>query len=45
MNVFERLDRNGIKISQADIKFIAEKYKIKELSVLLSAMILMSLAI
>ena len=33
MNVFERLDRNGIKISQADIKFIAEKYKIKELSV------------
>lgn len=33
MNVFERLDRNGIKISQTDIKFIAEKYKIKELSV------------
>ena len=33
MNVFEKLRKNGIKISQEDIKIIAEKYNIKEISV------------
>jgi hypothetical protein len=33
MNTFEKLRKNGIIITQEDIKAIAEKYKIKELSV------------
>jgi nucleotidyltransferase family protein len=33
MNVFEKLRKNGITISQEDIKIIAEKYNIKEIAV------------
>ena len=33
MNVFEKLRKNGIEISQEDIKIIAEKYNIKEIAV------------
>ena len=33
MNTFEKLRKNGIIITQEDIKAIAEKYKIKKLSV------------
>jgi uncharacterized protein with HEPN domain len=33
MNTFEKLRKNGIIITQEDIKAIAERYKIKELSV------------
>lgn len=32
MNVFEKLRKNGIKISQKDIRIIAEKYNIKEIA-------------
>jgi predicted nucleotidyltransferase len=33
MDAFEKLSTNGIKISQADILEVVNKYKIKELSV------------
>lgn len=33
MNAFEKLSVNGIKISQADILNVVEKYNIKEISV------------
>lgn len=33
MNAFEKLSKNGIKISQEEIKTVVEKYNVKELSV------------